>query len=188
MRPSTSFAALAQDSQTGSVSFDEVPQSLPSRKPFAHAFTPTDIDLPKIGSPTYYEEEYCQAVFNDMAQGYSLTAFGASIGVTRQTLNEWQASFPPFGDAVRRAKAARQRFWESKGIYIGETGGTGGQATMTIFMMKNMDNGTDNQDFKEKQEVAHSGQVTLAALVESSLRTISPPAGQTIEGEATSEV
>ena len=53
-----------------------------------------------------------------------------------------------------------------------------------IFGLKNM--GTD--EWKEKQEVAHSGQVTLAALVESSIKDVSPSVGPTIEGTTEKEV
>ena len=123
------------------------------------------------GRPSSYKPEYCQWLLEAMAQGYSLSGFAGYIGVTRDHLSKWAALYPDFQLACARGKYARLRKWESLAIEVAETGGQGSQATMIIFGLKNM--GSD--EWKEKQEVSHSGQVTLSSLVESSMKTIAPP-------------
>ena len=115
-------------------------------------------------------------VIEDMLQGYTLSAFAGRVGVCPSTVKNWMAAFPDFMASVARGKAARQRTWETEGLSIAHTGGTGSQATMVIFGLKNM--GSD--EWADKQEVKHSGQVSLGALVETSMKTIE---GTVIEAE-----
>ena len=66
-------------------------------------------DQPKHpgGRPTDYRPEYCELVVAEMAKGYSLGAFAATVGVARRTITEWMAVHEEFSLAVSRAKAAR---------------------------------------------------------------------------------
>lgn len=120
------------------------------------------------GRPSLYEPRYCEDLVAFMAQGYSLSAYSDYVQVNRSTLWEWAEAHKEFSQAVMRGKAARLRHWEQIGLDVAKTGGNGSQATMIIFGLKNM--GSD--EWKEKQEVTHNGQVTLAALVENSMKLI----------------
>lgn len=130
-----------------------------------------------LSPQTLYDPSFAQAVIEDSSDGYSLGGFAGRIGVARRTIDNWAASHPEFALAVSRAKAARQRWWESILIHVAQTGGTGSQGQIAIFGVIN----TGAGDWKQKQEIEHTGQLTLAALVESSMKTIE---GQTIEAQA----
>lgn len=84
-----------------------------------------------------------------MATGLSLTAFAGDIGVSRDTVNEWQRVYPEFSDAVKVAKAKRTAALE-RGMFAAESGP---QVTARIFALKN----ADPEEWREKQHVEHSG-------------------------------
>lgn len=109
------------------------------------------IDKPKlpVGRPSLYRPEYCQAVIEDMQEGYSLSAFAGLIGVCKATLNLWMGQFPEFLDAVSKGKAARLRKWESSGLRVAEKGGAPGTATMIVFGLKNM----GGDEWSDKQHI-----------------------------------
>lgn len=68
-----------------------------------------------VGRPTDYKPEYCEAVVEFMAKGYSIEAFAGFIGVTKQTIYNWKESFPEFLDAVQLGTAKCQYWWEQQG-------------------------------------------------------------------------
>lgn len=148
-------------------------------------YKPAYSPLAKIGRPTKYNPAYCDDIVERMSQGFSLSAYCDYAQINRSTINEWVEKHPAFSQAVERGKNARLHFWEQLGLEVAKTGGEGSQATMIIFGLKNM--GSD--EWKEKIE--HSGTITLASLVESSMRSIETrnaelPAGnsETIDAQA----
>jgi transcriptional regulator with XRE-family HTH domain len=94
-------------------------------------------------------------VVEDMAKGYSLTAFAGLIGVSRSTINEWMSEHPEFSEAVTRGKAARLRDWERVALDMRTNGGGPGGATITVFGLKNM--GADEWSDTQKHELSGSG-------------------------------
>ena len=112
-----------------------------------------------------------------MSRGYSLTAWGARYGVTRDGIHGWQKAYPEFADAVCRGKGSRLLHWETKALDVAETGGNGSQATMIIFGLKNV----GREEWQEKQVLEHEGKLSLGALIESSIKTINPSDAQTID-------
>ena len=120
------------------------------------------------GRPTKYDASFCDAVVEHCKTGASLTSFAASVDVARSTINEWMEHQPEFSEAVKRAKAHCAAWWEQnarKGM-TGESKDV--NATLCIFGLKNM----AAEDWREKQEVQHSGGVR----VERVERTIVDPA------------
>lgn len=101
------------------------------------------------GRPTEYDPAHCEALKDFMGQGYSLTAFAGSIGVCRDTLNEWTRRHPEFSDAVKVGKAKRTMKLEET-LLLGETGP---KVTAHIFALKN----ADPEGWKDKQEHEHTG-------------------------------
>jgi hypothetical protein len=91
-----------------------------------------------VGRPSKYEPRFCDMVVEDMAKGYSLTAFAGLIGVCKDTINAWTKEFPEFSDAVSRGKALRVRDWETVGLEMRTKGGGPGGATIVVFGLKNM--------------------------------------------------
>ena len=99
------------------------------------------------GRPSDYATEHCEALVAFMGKGYSLTAFAGSIGVCRDTLNEWGRKHPEFSDAVKRGQAARTMCLETT-LLAGETGP---KVTGHMFALKN----AAPEEWKDK--VAHVG-------------------------------
>lgn len=114
-------------------------------------------DKPSIGRPSKYREAYCTEVINTMATGLSLTAFAGQIGVSRDTVNEWQRVHPAFSDAVKVAKAKRTMALEQQMLAMEN----GPAVTARIFALKN----ADPEEWREKQHVEHSASDDLAALI-----------------------
>jgi hypothetical protein len=80
-------------------------------------------------------------VVDDMAEGYSLTAFGGLIGVGRSTLNLWMAEHPEFMEAVMRGKGGQLRAWEKDGRNIAKGHGGPGASGMVSFALSNLGDG-----------------------------------------------
>lgn len=68
----------------------------------------------KGGVPSSYREEHCQGVIDAGKAGKTLTWFAASIETSREQLYDWQAAFPSFRHACKRARSAFQAFWEDR--------------------------------------------------------------------------
>ncbi len=105
------------------------------------------------GRPSEYKATYCTEVINLMAEGLSLTAAGAELGFAKQTLHNWTDAHPDFLDAVKIGQAKRQPFLERRLLSSDE----GPKVTSSIFALKN----TGTGDWRDKQEVEHSGGVNV---------------------------
>lgn len=108
------------------------------------------------GRPTDFKPQYGEEILQLMATGLSLTAAAAELGVHRQRVYEWVDRHPEFADAIALAKGKRQLFLERR-LFSSETTSHG--VTSTIFALKN----AAPDDWREKQEVEHSGEVSYVA-------------------------
>ena len=104
--------------------------------------------MAKIGRPTSYRPEYCDAVIECMAQGLSLTAFAGSILVARSSINKWMEEYPEFSEATKIGQAART-LWLERGLYSSE----GGKNAAYIFGLKN----SDPDNWRERVTTEHTG-------------------------------
>ncbi|MEM6898451.1 MAG: hypothetical protein AAF583_01590 [Pseudomonadota bacterium] len=111
------------------------------------------------GRPTKYDPSFCEAAIAFMGEGYSLTAFAGSIGVTRATVYNWLDEHEEFFDAVKIAKAKGQGVWEQmlRMQAMMNKGNTGAIA----FAMKNL----YPDDWRDKQEVEHGLSDEMKAVV-----------------------
>jgi hypothetical protein len=102
----------------------------------------------KIGAPTIYKPEYCQAVIDHMSQGLSFETFGASIGVDRSITYEWAHRHPEFAEAKKRAFDLCQIFWEKVGIegVWSDARGKNLNTGVWVFNMKNRFRWTDRME------------------------------------------
>ena len=139
-----------------------------------------------IGRPTNYRPEYCQRVLELAAQGYSLGGFAGLLGVGRRTVNQWIDCQPDFAQACSRAAAGRQWFWETKLIDVANTGGVGSQGQVAIFGVLNAARCGDNVkalDYVNKSEIEHSGNVSLANVVERMMSKLDEIASKRAPGD-----
>jgi transposase-like protein len=123
----------------------------------------SDVTQPKRNKPprrpTTYRSSYCAAVVDSGEQGYSLTAFAASVNVTKMALWKWRQQHPDFDEACEIAKAKCTRWWEEKARAAGD----GGDAARAFGMVKFMLMNYAPEDFKEKHEVEHTYNEDFAA-------------------------
>jgi transposase-like protein len=104
------------------------------------------------GRPSYYHPSYCDVVEAAMENGKSFEACAGIIGVMPQTLYNWKREHPEFLEAAARGKAKRLDWWESCACSVARVGGTGGQATMIQFGLRNQ----SETEWRDKQAVEHS--------------------------------
>lgn len=90
-------------------------------------------EIRPVGRPTLYLPEYCEQVVSFMGQGYSLTAFAGSIGVSYDTVSDWTKAHPEFLRAVNTGRASRTKHLE-EGLLSSEVGP---RVTARIFALKN---------------------------------------------------
>jgi hypothetical protein len=103
--------------------------------PFKQTTLPAHLKASQGGRPSEYRSEYCQAVIDYMAQGFSLTAFAGSIRVAKDTVYEWIKRHPQFSDAVARARVARVSALEAKLLRSRK----GAETSAAIFALRNAD-------------------------------------------------
>ncbi len=68
------------------------------------------------GRPSPYEPSYCDEVIDLGKAGKSKAQMAAHFDVSRQTIDNWAASHGEFLEALSRADAHAQAWWEDKGM------------------------------------------------------------------------
>jgi hypothetical protein len=126
------------------------------------------------GRPTSYEERYCDLLIEHMAKGFSFESFAGLIGVSKDTLFEWNKVHKEFSDSKKIATEKCRVFWENialENIINRETmvRDQDGNITQTktalnssvwIFNMKNR----FKDEWRDKQETEVSGTLSTVIL------------------------
>lgn len=88
-----------------------------------------------------------------MSKGYSYESFAGLVGVSKQTIYDWEEKHQEFVDAKRIAFAACQFFWEKLAIDNPMNTKNGGLNTgLWIFNMKNRFKWTDRVEVEAGSE------------------------------------
>ena len=90
----------------------------------------------KVGRPTDYRPEYCQALIEHMASGMSFETFGVTVGVVTATTYKWLEKHREFVEAKNKAEQECRRFWERMGTGIAAGKLKNGNAGVWIYNMK----------------------------------------------------
>lgn len=69
----------------------------------------------KRGRPTSYRPEYCETVIELGKAGKSFAQMASHFDVARSTIDQWGEDNPDFSEALKRAKAHAQCWWEDNG-------------------------------------------------------------------------
>jgi hypothetical protein len=95
------------------------------------------------GRPTKYKPEYCEALIDHMAEGYTFESFGGVVGVCKDTLYEWIRTHSAFSYAQKVARTKQLLANEKllKDIAKGKV--RNANVTAQIFIMKNCHNWKD---------------------------------------------
>lgn len=106
------------------------------------------------GRPTKYRGEYCQELIEHMGnQGLSYESFAGVIGVSIQTLYEWEAKHKRFFEAKQEAFAKNRVWWERVGA-AGMAGKIPGfNSTVWVFSMKNRHGWRDRIETENKTQI-----------------------------------
>lgn len=67
------------------------------------------------GRPSVYDPAMCEKVIELGKQGKSVTQIACALDVVKQTLHNWMDQHPEFLDAMTRARAFSQSWWEEMG-------------------------------------------------------------------------
>ena len=106
------------------------------------------------GRPTAYRPEFCEVTVDLMAQGHSLDACAAKIGVNPDTLYEWQRVHLEFSEAVRAGRGAATLFWEERLIAVAK--GAPGNAQAIQWALRNRSRAASGWHH-DAQKLEHSG-------------------------------
>jgi hypothetical protein len=68
-----------------------------------------------MGRPSDYNEAFCEQVVELGKAGKSKAQMAATFDVSRQTIDNWAAAHPEFLEALSRAEAHCQAWWEDEG-------------------------------------------------------------------------
>jgi hypothetical protein len=101
------------------------------------------------GRPTDFKPAYAEEILSLMAEGLSLAASAAELGIHRQRVYEWMERYPEFADTVKLAQVKRQLFLERRLLKADQ----GPIVTSTIFALKN----AGPEDWREKVEQTVAG-------------------------------
>jgi transcriptional regulator with XRE-family HTH domain len=71
------------------------------------------MDKKPVGRPTDYRPEFCEQIIEFGKKGYSESQVAAEFGVTRKTLNNWEAEHPDFLYSSGVYRELAQSWWES---------------------------------------------------------------------------
>jgi transposase-like protein len=151
--------------------------------PFKQVHVPAHLRDPSYvtGRPSEYRLEYCEAVQEYMAKGYSLTAFAGHIRVAPKTVYEWIKRHSDFGNAVSRARGARIAALEIKLLASRK----GAETTAAIFALKN----ACPDEWRDVRHTEHTHAIAPRALTDAQLEAIaaghSPADVGIIDGSAT---
>lgn len=105
------------------------------------------------GRPSKYDPAYCEALANHFSGGFSYESFAGVVGVSKQTLYDWEKAHPEFLDAKKDNEAKSQFVWEQRLNSLACTGE--GNATAIIFGLKNR----ASDSWRDKVETEHSGHI-----------------------------
>lgn len=68
-----------------------------------------------VGKPKEYSPELCDHAIALGMKGHTWASIAMAFGVSRKTINEWEANYPAFSDAMARARVCAQAFLENHG-------------------------------------------------------------------------
>lgn len=110
------------------------------------------------GRPSEYDPSYCEKVIEWGAAGKSKTWMAAKIGICRDTIYQWERNHPEFSDALKRAKALEQMWWEDSG----QDGMTGDKFNGQVWGRSMAARFPD--DWREKSELDLNGKIQVTEI------------------------
>jgi len=111
---------------------------------------------------SHFKRSDCEIARKVLAEGRSIVAVAAELGISRKTIYNWKDAHPEFAEAIESGVAKSQAYWES----IGRDGITGDNpdfsATPWIFTMKSR----FREDYAEKKDDKSASDSLIEKLVD----------------------
>ena len=121
---------------------------------------------PARANDAKYDPALCVRIVERMAEGASQAEVAREIGIARSAWYRWRDQHPEFAQAVQEGLWRAQGWWEREGRV-----NLGSREFNHVLWFMNMKNRFP-ADWRDRQEVAASHQVTLGDLVMASLEGI----------------
>lgn len=109
------------------------------------------------GRPSKYDPSYCEEVVELGKEGKSLAQMCAHFDIARSTIDQWAEDNPEFSEALSRAKVHMQAKLEEMG-FSGLANREFNAAVWKTTMQARF-----REDYTERREVDHKGQVVVIA-------------------------
>jgi hypothetical protein len=103
------------------------------------------------GRPSEYDPSFCERVIKYGKKGKSRTWMAAELGCVRQSLYTWEQIHPEFMDAMAKAAAFSQQWWEDAG-----QDGMKAQGFSAAIWSRSM-SARFPEEWREKQSHQHTG-------------------------------
>ena len=114
--------------------------------------------LARIGRPTTYNPAYCDQVLAHVQSDLPHATY-AAIAVLfkagKTTIEQWEADYPPFADALKQARAISEAKWSAAYAVKGLSDGKNLAQGYACFDMKNRFGWTDQRDVHMSGSVQH---------------------------------
>lgn len=103
------------------------------------------------GRPSDYDPAFCEQVIELGKEGKSKAQMAAHFDVARSTIDKWAEAHEEFSEALNRAMAHCQAWWENKGMTGME------QPVFNAAVWKKSVEARFREDYTERQEQTHKG-------------------------------
>jgi hypothetical protein len=120
------------------------------------------------GRPTIFTLDMSNRLIEAMAQGLSLEAAAAKIGVGPRTLFTWQNKHEEFRQAVQEGRQRALLFWEEQAIRMAK--GAPGNAQLVMLALKNRSRAASG--WHDAQRLEHTGSDGGPVQVQQVVKTI----------------
>lgn len=104
-----------------------------------------------------YDPALCERVVELGAQGKSPAQIAWSLGIDRDTLDNWRKKHPRFSEACKLAKVAEQAWWEDRAQVAAFEPSADNNGTLIIRSMQ----ARFREDYTERRDLHHSGALEL---------------------------
>lgn len=105
------------------------------------------------GRPSLYSPPIGRQLIEAMANGLSLEAAAAQIGLSPRVVFDWQQKHPEFLQAIQEGRQKALLFWERKAIAMAD--GAPGNAQLVMLALKNRSRAASG--WHDAQRLEHTG-------------------------------
>jgi hypothetical protein len=107
------------------------------------------------GRPSDYDPKHCETVIELGKRGKSLAQMASHFDAARSTIDEWASKHPEFSEALTRAKAHAQAWWED----AGQDGLKADKFNAQVWTKSMQARFRD--DYTERQQIEQTGKTTI---------------------------